>query len=76
MFYPGATFCCEVFIMCFCFIFFLYNMFLTGRETCLFKDNLKHLHLSQPEKRGSLLSKVNIFGISVTLSIFLCDFPA
>lgn len=51
-------------------------MFLTGRETCLFKDNLKHLHLSQPEKRGSLLSKVNIFGISVTLSIFLCDFPA
>lgn len=58
------------------FFFFPYNMFLTGRETCLFKDNLKHLHLSQPEKRGSLLSKVNIFGISVTLSIFLCDFPA
>ncbi|EOA97191.1 Solute carrier organic anion transporter family member 3A1 [Anas platyrhynchos] len=31
-----------------------------GRETCLFKDNLKHLHLSQPEKRGSLLSKVSV----------------
>lgn len=59
-----------------CFFFMCMFVFLNKkRETCLFKDNLKHLHLLQPEKQGSLLSKVNIFGICDTSKKISCDFP-
>lgn len=50
------------------------SQFFLNRETCLFQDDLKNLHLSWSEKQGSLLSKVKLFGISVTCSRFLLFF--